>query len=803
MGKANMPWRARQAVPGWYCAGMIVAIVAMSISTGQAVNLQEDVQEVSLDAGAKWAYVPNVSAQREDKKAMQAAKVLAKAKTGHWVKGEPGLTASQVAQKKALLKAKLLNGAKAARQAARKKAQLRRKVDRSKARVKKTKQRVKDVRNDIKKTSARAAEAKKEAAQDMPMKDMQSFMKVEADANSHRNTLKKGMANLKKTLKAENKARKRRKTALKKQKKVVLKKTANAELRRVKSVLSNAKTNPSLKHIRRHFQKDVKQAHKAQLREDKSSRKGSRIARKLARLKGRYKELKAQGNVKELNLKKHKSMIIVNKAREAETASKQKEVSGKNKYNAIRGAAANAPNLKRKAVKQLQNDMTRAQKSGRGAERRVKAADRAKAKARARTKSDMWQITKARSDIITATGDLNTEKKKAHQEAKSKKAVSKDKMNLHKAEKNAKRAERKRKAQIHVAREVQGKQKAAAYSVDEAYSKKRASFSSKAKENAAKKVAADKKSDEKLKKSEKNAKKDYKDKGVKEGKRRAVVKRVGKNLQIDSVKAAVKAHMPPPAKALEKANKSKAKWFKQYIRDRTNLHVKIAAEKKAKAAKKKIDRGVKTAQTSAVRTVKMARSKAENDVIKGKSAKKVKKLTTNTNESEVKSVQRAKSAVKQMNEKLKYAKSKRYKIHLHKAKKAVKHFTKLLAKQKAEKARAEREHKAKKGIAVRAEVVVKKAENMKSKYNAKKTAKERGMKHEKKRKKHAHLAALSREKKKKAKLNRKAANAALRKENEKGLKKKVDTQNKKAGGGGRSVCEGQGESCTGNEGESS
>ena len=108
------------------------------------------------------------------------------------------------------------------------------------------------------------------------MKDMQSFMKVEADANSHKNTLKKGMANLKKTLKAEKKARKRRKTALKKQKKVVLKKTANAELRWVKSVLSNAKTNPSLKHIRRHFQKDIKQAHKAQLREDKSSRKASR-----------------------------------------------------------------------------------------------------------------------------------------------------------------------------------------------------------------------------------------------------------------------------------------------------------------------------------------------------------------------------------------------------------------------------------------------------------------------------------------------------------------------------------------------
>merc|ERR1711939_95685 len=106
------------------CAGIIVAVIAMSISTGQAVNLQEDVEEASLDADAKgkWVYVPDKSAKKQDKKAKKAAKVLSKAKPGHWVKGKPGLTASQIAKKQALLKAKILNASSAARKAARKKA---------------------------------------------------------------------------------------------------------------------------------------------------------------------------------------------------------------------------------------------------------------------------------------------------------------------------------------------------------------------------------------------------------------------------------------------------------------------------------------------------------------------------------------------------------------------------------------------------------------------------------------------------------------------------------------------------------
>merc|ERR1712139_499674 len=138
-----------------------VMVAVMAMTTGQAASLQEESQEV--DAAAKWVYVPNVSAKKMAKKAKAAAKVLARAKPGHWVKGQPGLTAGQLAKKKALLKAKLLNGAKAARRAARKKARLKREVMRSKERVKKTKKKMKPLMKDIRKSRSAAKEAKAES----------------------------------------------------------------------------------------------------------------------------------------------------------------------------------------------------------------------------------------------------------------------------------------------------------------------------------------------------------------------------------------------------------------------------------------------------------------------------------------------------------------------------------------------------------------------------------------------------------------------------------------------------------------
>merc|ERR1711959_802445 len=621
------------------CVGIIVAVIAMSISTGQAVNLQEDVEQASLDADAKgkWVYVPKASAKKQDKKAKKAAKVLSAAKKGRWVKGKPGMTASQIAKKQALLKAKILNGARAARKAARKKARLKREVERSQKRVKLTKKREKEVTKSKKKAQAEEFEAKKEAAQDQPMKDMSAFMKAEAASKGQADRLKKSAAKLKKVLKQEEKAKKRRKKKLRKEKKIVLKKKVIADMRKAKVYVQKAKTGSVKfkkvdKKIQKKFGKKLKNADKKRKIEDKAQAKESRTAQIVATDKGRVKELKIKGDAKELSIKKKKDEVVVDKARKESAKAEAKETKGKNKYNAIRKAAADAPNLKRRAVRKLQKDMTVAQNKKRAAEKDLKAKDKAHVKAKSAVSLDKVQLAKAKGEMRTAKTDLAAEKEKASKEGKFKKKYGKDKVQLNLSERKAKVAERRRKAQIHVAREVQGKQKAAAYSIDEAYAKKKAAFSSKEQEGANKKIKIDKMGNEKAMKDVKKAKKDYKLYGVKEGHKRKIVKVTGQTLQIDAVRAAHKADIPSPTKALEKANKLRVKWSRKKVGDRNKLKLTTAALKKSRASKKRVDAGVRADQTAAVKTVKLARSKAEQDVIKGRSAKKVKKVTTNTNE---------------------------------------------------------------------------------------------------------------------------------------------------------------------------
>merc|ERR1711959_82431 len=236
---------ARQVMPGWLCAGIIVAVIAMSIPTGHAVNLQEDVEEASLDAdvkSSKWVYVPKVSAKKQDKKAKKAAKVLSKAKKGRWVKGKPGLTASQIAKKEELLKAKIKNGARAARKASRKKARLKREVERSQKRVKKAKKMKKAFSKKMRKAGREAREAKKESSRNMPMKDMQSFMKAGAAAEDQKNKIRKDVQKFKKVIKRDEKAKKRRKKKLRKEKKIVLKKKAVADIRKAKKYVAKAQS---------------------------------------------------------------------------------------------------------------------------------------------------------------------------------------------------------------------------------------------------------------------------------------------------------------------------------------------------------------------------------------------------------------------------------------------------------------------------------------------------------------------------------------------------------------------------------
>merc|ERR1711907_644985 len=215
----------------WTHAAILIAVVAVSIvQPVDGVSTQQDLQEV--DADVKWVYVPDVSAKKMAKKAKAAAKVLARAKPGHWEKSQPGLTAAQLSKKKALLKAKLLNGAKAARRAARKKARLKREVMRSKERVKKTKKKLKSEKKDIKKSRAAAKEAKAESKKVNGMKDMQAFMTAEQKANKTKKIQQKSEEKSKKVLLKEKKARHRRKKALQKEKKVALKKKAKAYYRK-------------------------------------------------------------------------------------------------------------------------------------------------------------------------------------------------------------------------------------------------------------------------------------------------------------------------------------------------------------------------------------------------------------------------------------------------------------------------------------------------------------------------------------------------------------------------------------------
>merc|ERR1711959_454088 len=248
----------------------------------------------------------------------------------------------------------------------------------------------------------------------------------------------------------------------------------------------------------------------------------------------------------------------------------------------------------------------------------------------------------------------------------------------------------------------------------------------------------------------------------------------------DAVRAAHKADIPSPTKALEKANKLRVKWSRKKVGDRNKLKLTTAALKKSRASRKRVDAGVRADQTAAVKTVKLARSKAEQDVIKGRSAKKVKKVTTNTNESEVKSVMRAKTAVKKIKKKLKYARSEKYRKTFAKAKGKMKKDSKVLVGEHKQTLHDRKNHRTARGIANRAEAIVKKAEQDRARYRAKVRAKERGLKAEKKRKREAKLAKVAREKKAKVKLNEKNAKAAMRKAKEKAVKKKINTQNNKA-----------------------
>merc|ERR1712178_573022 len=101
----------------------------------------------------------------------------------------------------------------------------------------------------------------------------------------------------------------------------------------------------------------------------------------MGRAKALVKKLQVMGNVKEFTVKRSKAKVIVTKARKAEEEAKRKEVNAKNKYNAIRKAGDDAPNLKRRATRRLQNDMKIAQGKKIKAEKANKKAEKKQAKA--------------------------------------------------------------------------------------------------------------------------------------------------------------------------------------------------------------------------------------------------------------------------------------------------------------------------------------------------------------------------------------------------------------------------------------